>query len=156
MKKENNALIRYRVTLSLQEREMLMQIIDKGSHKSQKVKRALILLNCDQGDHGNPEKSTNKEIAKILNVNLRTVERVKKYFVQEGFEVALNGKTSTRAYTRKLDGEAEAHLIALCCSEPPEGFRSWTLKLLANKMVELEYVDSVSYETIRRTLKKTN
>jgi transposase len=116
----------------------------------------LILLNCDESEYGEPDKSTNEEIAKILNVGLRTIERLKKRFVEEGLEIALNGKASSRVYSRKLDGEAEAHLIALCCSEAPEGFSRWTLKLLADKMVELEYVDSVSRETIRQVLKKTN
>ncbi len=156
MENKKYAKIRYKVTLTQEERAQLMQIIKKGGHKSQKVKRSLILLNCDEGEYGKQEKSTNEEISKILQVGTRTIERVKKRFVEEGLEVALNGKASSRVYTRKLDGEAEAHLIALCCSEPPEGFSHWTLQLLANKIVELEYVDSVSRETIRRVLKKTN
>lgn len=156
MKININAKIRYRVTLTYDERAQLMQIIKKGGHKSQKVRRALILLNCDQGEYGEQERSTNEEIANMLKVGLRTVERVKKRFVEEGLEVALNGKTSSRVYSRKLDGEAEAHLIALCCGEAPEGHSRWTLKLLADKMVELEYVDSVSREAVRQVLKKTN
>ena len=156
MEINKNVKIRYKVILTHEERAQLMQIIKKGGHKSQKVKRALILLNCDEGEYGKREKSTNEEISKILQVGTRTIERVKKRFVEDGLEVALNGKASSRVYSRKLDGEAEAHLIALCCSEPPEGFSHWTLQLLANKIVELEYVDSVSRETIRRVLKKTN
>jgi hypothetical protein len=91
-----------------------------------------------------------------LNVGVSTVERVRKTFVEEGPEVVLNGKPSSRVYSRNLDGQGEAPLIALCCSDPPEGFFQWTLNLLADKMVELKYVDEISYETIRRTLKKTN
>ena len=156
MKINENAKIRYNVTLTQEERTQLMQIIKKGGHQSQKVRRALILLNCDKGEYGEQERSTNEEIAKMLKVGVRTVERVKKRFVEEGLEVALNGKDSSRVYSRKLDGDAEAHLIALCCSDAPEGFSRWTLKLLADKMVELEYVDSVSRETVRQVLKKTN
>lgn len=156
MEINKNVKIRYKVTLTHEERAQLMQIIKKGGHKSQKVRRALILLNCDEGEYGEQERSTNEEIARMLKVGLRTVERVKKRFVEEGLEVTLNGKASSRVYSRKLDGEAEAHLIALCCSEAPEGFSRWTLKLLADKMVELEYVDSVSRETVRRVLKKTS
>jgi len=148
--------IRYKVTLTQEERAQLMQIIKKGGHKSQKVRRALILLNCDEGEYQEQERSTNEEIAKMLKVGLRTVERVKKRFVEEDLDVTLNGKDSSRVYSRKLDGDAEAHLIALCCSDAPEGFSRWTLKLLADKMVELEYVDSVSRETVRQVLKKTN
>jgi len=148
--------MRYKVTLTQEERAQLMQIIKKGGHKSQKVRRALILLNCDEGEYQEQERSTNEEIAKMLKVGLRTVERVKKRFVEEDLDVTLNGKDSSRVYSRKLDGDAEAHLIALCCSDAPEGFSRWTLKLLADKMVELEYVDSVSRETVRQVLKKTN
>lgn len=154
MENKNDVRLRYRVTLTHEEREQLRQIIKKGNHNSKKVRRALILLNCDEGENG--KKSTNEQIAKILNVGLRSVERVKKRFVEEDFEVALNGRESQRVYTRKLDGDAEAHLIALCCSQPPEGFLRWSLKMLADKMVELKYVESVSYETVRRVLKKTN
>lgn len=156
MEINENVKIRYKVTLTQEERAQLMQIIKKGGHKSQKVRRALILLNCDEGEYGEQERSTNEELAKIMKVGVRTVERVKKRFVEEGLDVALNGKDSSRVYSRKLDGDAEAHLIALCCSDAPEGFSRWTLKLLADKMVELEYVDSVSRETIRQVLKKTN
>lgn len=155
MENKKNAIIRYKVTLNQEERSQLMQIIKKGGHKSKKVKKALILLNCDHGEFNQEEKSTNEEIAKILHVGTRTIERVKKRFVEEGFEAALNRKVSSRVYLRKLDGDAEARLIALSCGKPPEGFLRWSLKLLADKMVELKYIDSVSYETIRRTLKKT-
>ena len=87
---------------------------------------------------------------------MRTIDRLKKCFVEEGFDIALNGKKSDRVYKKKVDGDVEAHLIALSCSEAPEGFFRWSLRLLVDKMVELKYVDSISYETIRRVLKKTN
>jgi transposase len=153
---ENNRKIRYKVTLMNEERQRLMQIIKIGEQKARKVRNSLILLNCDEGEYQNEKKPADKMIAQILNVGVTTVERVRKTFVEEGLEVVLNGKPSNRVYTRKLDGEGEARLIALCCSDPPEGFSRWTLNLLADKMVELKYVDEISYETVRRTLKKTN
>ncbi len=147
-------MVRYKVTLSKKEREYLLSIIKKGSHKSRKQRNALILLNCDQGEFS--EKATNQEICKILKIGMRTIDRLKKCFVEEGFDVALNGKKSDRVYKKKVDGDVEAHLIALSCSEAPEGFSRWSLRLLVDKMVELKYVDSISYETIRKVLKKTN
>jgi transposase len=93
-----------------------------------------------------------------LDVGRATVERTRKRFVLEGFEIALNGRPRQRTYERKLDGKAEAHLIALACSEPPEGHACWTLRLLAERVVQLEQVevDTVSYETVRRVLKKVH
>lgn len=155
-KNEKIRKIRYKVTLSYEEREQLMQIVKKGNRKVRKVRNSLILLNSDEGEYQQQKKPYDKTIAQILNVGVSTVERVRKTFVEEGLEVVLNGKPSNRVYSRKLDGEGEARLIALCCSDPPEGFSQWTLNLLADKMVELKYVDEISYETIRRTLKKTN
>ena len=147
-------MVRYKVTLSKKEREYLLSIIKKGSNKSRKHRNALILLNCDQGEFS--EKATNQEICKILKIGMRTIDRLKKCFVEEGFDIALNGKKSDRVYKKKVDGDVEAHLIALSCSEAPEGFSRWSLRLLVDKMVELKYVDSISYETIRKVLKKTN
>lgn len=86
---------------------------------------------------------------------MRKIDRVKKRFVEEGFDVALNRRKRNRIYAKKTDGEFEAHLIALSCSEPPEGFARWSLRLLADKVVELNYIDSISHETVRRILKKT-
>lgn len=147
-------MIKYKVTLSKEERSELMSILNKGYHTSQKFRSAYILLNCDEGKYS--EKVTNKEISKVLKVGMRTIDRVKSRFVEEGLEVALERKPTTREYERKADGDLEAHLIALCCSEPPPGYVRWTLRLLSEKMVELSYVDSISHETIRRVLKKTN
>ena len=107
-------------------------------HKSQKILNALILLACDQGEYQD-KRSTNAEIARILKISMKKIDRVKKRFVEEGFEVALNGRKGNRVYEKKTDGDFEAHLVALSCSEPPEGFARWSLRLLADKVVELEY-----------------
>jgi len=87
---------------------------------------------------------------------MRKIDRVKKRFVEDGLEVALNGKKRNRIYTKKVDGDFEAHLVALSCSEPPEGFARWSLRLLADKVIELGYIESISHETIRHILKKRN
>ena len=146
----------YKVTLTKQEYDDLKKITGKGKHSSPKVINSLILLNCDEGPCSTSKKSTNKEIAKVLDISERKVERVRKRFVEEGLDVALNGKTPERVYEKKIDGDAEAHLIALSCSDPPDGFARWSLRLLSDKVVKLEHVDSVSHETVRKVLKKTN
>jgi len=87
---------------------------------------------------------------------MRKIDRVKKRFVEDGIDIALNGRKGERVYAKKADGDFEAHLIALSCSEPPEGFARWSLRLLADQVVELNYIDSISYETVRRVLKKRN
>lgn len=145
---------KYKVTLKEKEREELKSIASKGNRKAQKVLNALILINCDEGEF-QKQKSKNKEIAKVLNISMKKIDRVKKRFVEEGLEIALNGHKGQRVYAKKADGDLEAHLVALSCSEPPEGYARWSLRLLADKVVELEYVDSISYETVRRVLKKT-
>jgi len=147
---------KYKVTLTNQERLELQGLIKKGKRKAQIIRNALVLLNCDEGEFG--DKIKNEHIAKVLNIGDRTIDRLKRVFVEEGFEIAVYGKTepSQRYYSHIIDGEIEAKLVTLCCSDPPDGFAKWSLRLLADKMVELKYVDSVSYETIRRTLKKTN
>lgn len=145
----------YRVTLEKQEREELELIARKGSHRSQKVINSLVLLNCDEGEF-NTHRARGEDVAEILRISLRRVDRVKKRFVEEGMEAALGGRQGRRpTYERKADGEFEARLIALSCSKPPKGHAQWSLRLLADKAVELEYIDSVSYETVRRVLKKT-
>lgn len=143
----------YTVTLTKDEREALCELTSKGKHNSQQILNALILLNCDKSEW-NVNHSTNEEISRILNISMRKIDRVKKRFVEEGLEVALNGKETERVYSKKVDGDLEAHLIALSCSEPPEGFARWSLRLLADKVVELGYVEDISHETVRRTLKK--
>lgn len=145
----------YRVTLTAEERADLERITQKGSHLSQKVLNALILLNCDEGLFQG-RRMKNEDVAGVLKISMRKIDRLKKRFVEEGLEVALDGHPSERLYEKKTDGEFEAHLVALSCSAPPEGFERWSLRLLADRSVELNYIDSVSYETVRRVLKKTN
>jgi hypothetical protein len=141
------------VTFTKDEREALCELNSKGKHNSQQILNALNLLNCDKSEW-DVNHSTNEEISRVLNISMRKIDRVKKRFVEEGLEVALNGKESERVFSRKVDGDLEAHLIALSCSEPPEGFSRWSLRLLADKVVELGYVEDISHETVRRALKK--
>ncbi len=143
------------VTLTEEERNLLTELTSKGKHRSQKILNALILLACDEGEHQR-KRSKNEEIARVLNTSMRKIDRVKKRFVLDGLNVALHGRKGSRVYVKKADGDFEAHLVALSCSRPPEGFARWTLRLLADKAVELDYIDSISYETVRRVLKKTN
>ncbi len=145
---------KYTVTLSLEERNQLNELTSKGKYQSQTILNALILLGCDMGEF-QTGRSTNEEMARVLNISMRKIDRVKKRFVEDGLELALNKKTADRVYQKKTDGEFEAHLVALSCSEPPEGFSRWSLRLLADKVVELDYIDSISHEAVRRILKKT-
>ena len=142
------------VTLTKEERSFLTQLTCKGKHRSQKILNALTLLACDVGEHQR-KRSKNEEIARVLNTSMRKIDRVKKRFVIDGLDVALHGKKGSRVYAKKADGDFEAHLIALSCGKPPEGFARWTLRLLADKVVELNYIDRISHETVRRVLKKT-
>ena len=144
---------KYIVTLTKGERENLGALTSKGKHRSQKILNALILLGCDEGKFLK-KRSTNKEIAKVLNISMKKIDRVKKCFIKDGLDIALNGRKGSRIYAKKADGDFEAHLIALSCSDPPKGFTRWSLRLLADRVVELNYIDSVSHETIRRILKK--
>ena len=147
-------MIRYKIHLTKSEVAELMNIINKGSHTSQTYRAAYILLNCDEGEYS--EKITNEQISKVLKVGMRTIDRVKKKFIEERMEATLERKPTSRTYDRKVDGDVEAKLVALCCSDPPQGYAKWSLRLLADKMVELEYIDSISYVTVRDVLKKTN
>lgn len=147
-------IIRYKIKLTKSEVEELHVIISKGSHTSQTFRAAYILLNCDEGKYS--DKVTNEQISKVLKVGMRTIDRVKKQFIEEGIEAVLERRPTTRIYEGKADGDMEAKLVTLCCSEPPKGFSKWSLRLLADKMVELNYVDSISHVTVRSVLKKTN
>ena len=147
-------MIRYTIKLTKSEVEELMIIINKGSHTSQTFRVAYILLNCDEGKYS--EKVTNEQISKILKVGMRTIDRVKKKFAEEGLETVLERRPTSRVYEKKMDGDTEAKLITLCCSEPPKGFAKWSLRLLADKMVELKHVESITHVTVRNVLKKTN
>lgn len=143
----------YKVTLTEEERQNLKAILDKGKHSSSIYRNACILLNSDQGAFGN--KLSNEEIARVLHIHTKTVERVKQRFVEEGFEACITRKAYPKKKPIKMDGDVEAHLIALSCSKAPQGYARWSLRMLADKLVELEVVESVSHETIRQVLKKT-
>ena len=145
---------RYIVTLTLEERTCLRELITKGKTAAFKQRHARILLKTDQGPQG--EGWTDEQIEQALDVHSSTVERLRKRFVEEGLEAALQRKEQKNRKAKKIDGEAEARLIALACSKPPEGRTTWTLTLLADQLVSLEVVDSVSPETVRKTLKKTS
>lgn len=137
----------YRVNLSEAERESLLSMTCKGKIKARQMKRAMILLKANEG-------LSDPQIMAALNVSRPCVERVRKRFVTDGLEKAIS-EDPRPGQRRKLDGRAEATLVATACSQVPDGYEHWTLRLLADKMVELAVVESVSHETIRQTLKKT-
>jgi transposase len=144
---------KYVVTLTAAERQHLEQLLAKGKAAARTLAHAHVLLHADQADQAAGE--TDAEIAEAFGVSVRTVERVRQRFVEEGLEAALKPKASPRL-PRKVDGDVEAHLIALACSDPPEGRQRWTLRLLAGKLVELDLVASISHEQVRQVLKKTS
>ncbi len=141
----------YVVCLTEKERNYLADLLTGGTQKVRKTKRIQILLKAN-------DNWTDQQIADALNVGRATSERTRKQYAEHGLETAINGKEPNRVYERKMDGELEARLIALTNSKPPEGREQWALRLLADKLVALEEVpyESISHETIRRTLKKTN
>ena len=141
------------VDLTSKERKGLRELVKKGKVAGYKIRHAQMLLKADQSKHG--PAWPDERIAEAFGAHSATATRLRQRFVEEGLEAALQRK-NRRNYTRKLDGDAEAHLIAVACSEPPKGYKRWTLRLLAGRMVELSVVDSVSHMTISRTLKKTN
>ena len=143
---------RYRVVLSLAERDELKSLVSRGRSAARKLTRARILLMCDESTG---ERRTDMEVAGALSVGRATVERVRRRCVEEGLESALNPRQQVRRRSKVLDGEAEARLVAIACGKPPEGRAKWTLRLLADRLVELEVVESVGVETVRRALKKT-
>jgi len=147
--------IKYRVTLDNQERQRLEEIATRGRHSSQKVLKALILLKCDEGPFQD-RRLTNEAIAGVLPVSMKKIDRIKRRFVEHGLEAALEKRPPERTYRRKADGDVEAHLVAVSCSTPPPGHARWSLRLLAERMVALEYIDGISHETGRRVLKKTS
>jgi hypothetical protein len=144
---------KYRVTLSEQERSTLETVVRKGGHKSRKVLNALVLLNCDEGAF-QKHRMRNEDVAAVLRVSVRKIDRLKRRYVEEGMDIALQGRKTRRIYERKADSDFEARLLALSLTRPPEGVPRWSLRRLADRAVELHYVDSISYETIRRVLKK--
>jgi transposase len=145
---------RYIVTLTEQERQTLTAMISRGKAAARKLTHARILLKADVSERR--PGLTDEVIAQEVQVGRATVERVRKTFVEEGFDGALEARKSRRVYKRKLDGDGEAQLVRLACSQPPEGASRWTLRLLADRMVQLEIVEQLSHETVRQVLKKTN
>lgn len=148
-------MVKYKVTLTKEERESLMANTRQGKQTAKKVIHSLILLNVDQGPY-NENRQTNEQICNVLKTGMRTIDRVKQRFVLEGLDAALGVAPTSRVYEKKVDGETEARLVSIACSEPPQGFCRWSLRLLADRMVELNYVDEISHETVRKVLKKTN
>ena len=144
---------KYIVSLTSSEREVLEKLTTTGKAPAYKVNHARILLKADtnQVDGG----WTDESISQALDISVATIERVRQRFVETNLETALSRQVQQNHKARRLDGEQEAHLIAITCSDPPEGSARWSLRLLADRMVELEYVESVSHETVRQTLKKT-
>ena len=153
---EDMQMKRCMAALEKPEREELEGIARKGAHQSQRAVNALILLNCDEGEI-NGRRAAGEAVAGILRISLRKVDRVKKRFVEEGMEAALGGRQGRRPFCARkaADGEFEARLVALSCGEPPEGRSQWSLRLPADRAVELGCVDSVSRETVRRVPEKT-
>lgn len=141
------------VQLTQDERALLLRLVSAGQAPARKLTHARILLQADQGPDG--PGWTDEAIVEALAVGEVTVWRVRKRYVEEGLEAALTHRHPKNHRPRRLDGDQEAHLIALACSEPPAGRNRWTLRLLAGRMVELQYTERVSYETVRVTLKKT-
>ena len=145
---------RFPVVLTDTERGHLQEVIAAGAAPARLLTHARILLKADEGPGG--PAWVDERIAEAVETSQPTVSRVRKQYVEEGLEAALQRRAPTREYRRKLDGEQEARLIALACGEPPAGQARWTLHLLADKLVELELVEDISYQTVRRTLKKTS
>jgi transposase len=141
----------YEVKLSKSERDHLKNLVSTGTEKARKLTRARILLKAD-------EDWTDEAISQALDVGIATVGRVRRRYVEAGLDRVLNRKSSRRQYERKIDGNSEAHLIALTCGEPPAGYARWSLRLLARELVKLEQVEleTVSHETVRQVLKKTS
>jgi len=144
---------KYIVELTSEERKQLQQLLKKGKVPGYKIRHAQMLLKANQGNKGPGWPDV--QVAEVFAAHVTTVERLRKRFVEQGLEAALE-RNKRNNYARKLDGDAEAHLIAIACSAPPAGRSEWSLRLLADRLVELSVVDSISYMTVSRTLKKTN
>ena len=146
---------KYRVTLTAEDRQGLQELITAGKAAAPKLAHARTLLKADAAPDG--PAWADERIAEAVEVSVATVERVRRRFVEQGLEAALVRKPQERpSRLPKLDGRAEAHLVALACSKPPEGRNEWTMQLLADKLVALQIVDAISDETVRRTLRKTS
>lgn len=146
---------KYIVRLSREERESLGRLVSAGKGSARMFARARVLLKADVAEDG--PAWPDRKIADALDVTVQTIERVRKQLVEEGLEAVLRRRKYTQKVSRKkLDGDAEAHLIALACSKAPEGYTRWSLRLLADRIVALGYVESISHEAVRRALKKTS
>jgi len=144
----------YRVRLTKEEREELTALVNKGQGQASRLRRARILLMADEAQEDGGWKDA--DIAKAMGAYVRTVERTRQKCVEMGIDTALNHARHQKKRKKLLDGEAEARLVQLACSEAPDGREQWSLQLLADKLIELEVVETVSRETVRTTLKKTN
>jgi transposase len=144
----------YKVTLTKEERQELSALVRKGKGEARRLTRARILLLADENQNGEAWKDA--EIAKALGVHVSTVERIREKCVEEGIESALSHARPKRQRSKVLDGSGEAHLVQLACSQAPDGHERWSLRMLADKLIELEVVETVSGETVRTTLKKMN
>jgi transposase len=145
---------KYEVELSEEQRFLLQQLLAAGTSPARQQAHARILLKIDR--HAPGPRWTDEQVAEAFEMSRYTVIRIRERFVNHGLDDALNHRLHTQARARALDGEHEAHLIALSCSPCPQGQARWTLRLLANRMVELGYVEQISHETVRKTLKKTS
>lgn len=145
---------KYKVTLPDDERQDLTTLVSKGKAAARKITRARILLLADESEAGSAW--SDDRIVEALGISRRTVERTREKWVESGLEAALNHKRTPRPQSKRLDGEAEARLVQLACSEAPDGRERWTMQMLADKLIELEIVETVSDETVRTTLKKMN
>ena len=144
---------KYHVTLTRSERDQLKAIIAKRKADSQAVKRAYVLLAADENQ---PEWLKDEQIQKTYQISIRTIERLRERFVEAGLQVALTGKKREKYKEKVFDGAVEAHMVALRGSQPPAGHTRWTVRLLAQQMVELSYVETIGRETVRKMLKKTS
>jgi transposase len=149
-------MIKYRFKLTQDEVSTLQGVIRKGRHTSQTFRAAYVLLGCDEGAYNSAEPLTEEQMKTYLHVSARTIERIKRRFVEGGLDKALERAPSKRVADRKIDGEVEAKLVALSCSAPPAGRARWTLRLLAQKMIELQFVASISWVSVHNVLKKKN
>jgi len=145
---------KYRITLTFEERSILEDVISRGKNVATKLKRAYILLGADENEGGTKLKDT--ELSKAYNVRVRTVEKIRKRFVEQGFEVALNGKPRKARTDIKIDGNVEAHIIATSRSSPPKGRKRWTLQLISEKIVKDGVVESISHTAVAKVIKKMN
>ncbi len=145
---------KYPVKLTEADREQLKELVSSGTIKARKMRRAQVLLKSDSS-RGGPNWSYQK-IGEAFNVSERTISDVRRAYFESGLEVAITRKTPRRVYVHRLDGEAEAHLVALACGKPPAGHEHWSLRLLKHEMIKLSIVENVSHETLRTTLKKMN